>query len=118
MKLIVVPVKPIKQYIYTKSVRNVVNDSLYPTMYICNTSHSKNKCDAGIIKVQIKTENIIPVRLMGVLNSAVLSDVDYNDLKNIPSLNGIKIIGEKKTIDFGIQNIEPLSNMDLELLLK
>mgnify|MGYP003304270964 CR=1 FL=1 len=58
------------------------------------------------------------MRLMDIPNSVVLPDVDYNDLKNIPSLNGIKIIGEKKTIDFGIQNIEPLSNMDLELLLK
>ena len=118
MKLIVVPVKPIKQYIYTKSVRNAVNDNLSPTMHICNTSHSKNQCDVGVIKVQIKPENTIAVRLMGVLNSVASSDVDYNDLKNIPSLNGIKIIGEKKTIDFGIQNIEPLSNMDLELLLK
>lgn len=118
MKLIVVPVKSIEQYIYTKSVRNAINDGLSPAMHICNTSHSKNQCDIGVIKVQIKPGNTIPVRLMDIPNSVVLPDVDYNDLKNIPSLNGIKIIGEKKTIDFGIQDIKPLSNMDLELLLK
>lgn len=118
MKPITVPVKSIEQYIYTKPIKNIPDYNSFPAEHIYNTSHKKNQCDVGVIKVQIKPESTIPVMLIGTPNSAALSDVDYNDLKNIPSLNGIKIIGEKKTIDFGIQNIEPLSNMDLELLLK
>lgn len=118
MKLIIVPVKPLEQYIYTKPVNTVIDDNLSPVTHNCNAPSSRNQFDAEVIKVSIKPKNVIPVKLVSVPSSVVSSDVDYNELKNIPSLNGVKIIGEKKSIDFGIQNIEPLSNMDLELLLK
>lgn len=120
MKLIVVPIKPLEHHIYSRVIiKDICNDSR-PIIHISNTYQCKEKkqCDIGIIKVSIKPENIVAVKLMSVPNSIVLPNIDYNNLKNIPSLNGVKIIGEKKSIDFGIENIEPLSNTDIESLLR
>lgn len=75
-----------------------------------------------VIRVNIKPDMKIPVRLVTLPNTIVLPDVDYNNLKNIPSLNGTKIIGDKSFGDYGISsggsNIEPLTNLEIEELLK
>lgn len=42
-------------------------------------------------------------------------DVSYNDLKDIPTLNGVPIIGDKTSEEYGIEGI---SNLELEELLK
>ena len=42
-------------------------------------------------------------------------DVSYNDLKDIPKLNGVPITGEKTNEEYGI---EAISNLELEDLLK
>lgn len=120
MKLIVVPIKPLEHRIYPRVIKKAICNNSHPIIHISDTykCEEKKQCDIGIIKVSIKPENTISVKLMSISNSIVLPDVNYNDLKNIPSLNGVKIIGEKKSFDFGIENAEPLSNYDIEQILK
>ncbi len=42
---------------------------------------------------------------------------DYNSLKNIPKLNGEKIIGNKTSEDYGIKQIRALTNSEIEELI-
>lgn len=63
----------------------------------------------------------ISVRLAPVPNTIVLPDVDYNHLENLPTLNGVKVIGDKTSDDFGIGGtgeVKALTNAEIEALLK
>lgn len=44
---------------------------------------------------------------------------NYNDLKNIPTINGVSVVGDKQCEDYDIQReISALSNIELEGMLK
>lgn len=44
---------------------------------------------------------------------------NYNDLINIPSINGVSVAGDKQCEDYSIQReMQPLSNIELEEILK
>lgn len=74
-----------------------------------------------MIRVNIKPDTKIPVRLTPVPNTIVLPDVDYNHLENLPTLNGVKVIGDKTSDDFGLGStgeVKALTNAEIEALLK
>lgn len=75
-----------------------------------------------IVKVSIKPETRLPVKLACLPNTIILPDVNYNNLKNIPSLNGVKVMGDKTLEDYGIgsggSDMEALTNLEIEELLK
>lgn len=55
-----------------------------------------------MIRVNIKPDTKIPVKLVTLPNTIVLPDVDYGNLKHIPKINGVEVKGNKTSDDFGI----------------
>lgn len=73
-----------------------------------------------IIKVKIIPQKTIPVEIINsqtpiFIQSGNGTD-DYNNLKNIPKLNGEKIIGDKTSEDYGLEP-DVLTNLEIEELL-
>ena len=44
-------------------------------------------------------------------------DESYNNLADLPSINGVKVVGDMKSEDFGLET-EELTNIEIEQLFK
>lgn len=120
MNLIVVPIKPLIQNISLRLV-NCCNNK--PIIFIdndksCCLQQNESCLSSGTIKVNIKKDSIIKVKLIDNSSLLPIKNTNYNDLENIPTLNGVKIIGKKTSTDYRINDVVPLSNLEIEELLK
>ena len=68
------------------------------------------------IKVAIRPTQQIPVKIINSIDG-ILRTNDYGLLQGLPSLNGVKIIGDKTQYDYGIESPEALTNLEIEELL-
>lgn len=73
---------------------------------------------SNIIKVAIiNPQHKIPVKVLSHIDGFLQAN-DYSLLRGLPSINGIKIIGDKTQFDYGIESPETLTNLEIENLLE
>ena len=68
--------------------------------------------------------NRMQIRPEGASNRVTLSGAlpatvkDYEKLNKKPKINGVELIGNKKTRDLGIEVTDPLTNFELEAIIQ
>ena len=65
--------------------------------------------------MEIGSGNLQRFRLGGAIP---VPERDYEKLENKPKINGVTLIGDKSSEEIGIEDTEPLTNLEIEAIFQ